>query len=289
MKSKNILKLSFFANLFLSILKVLVGFFGKSSALISDGVHSFSDLITDMVALFGNGMSLKPADDKHPYGHGKSEYITSFVIGLVVLTIGLVLIKSISNNEIIVPSIIVVVVSLITIVVKYLVSSYLIKKGLEQKNVILISSGKESRADVVSSTFVLISSILMQFSDKIEILKYSDKIASIIVGLFIIRTGFNILKDSISMMLGEVEDDEVIIDEIKEIIYSDKLVKDIDELIVLKYGPYYRITAEISMDSNLSLLDAHNVADNIEKIIKIRNPKAEYITIHINPYIDNKR
>lgn len=286
MKVQNVLKLSFFTNLFLSILKVIVGFFGKSSALISDGIHSFSDLITDMVALFGNGISLKPADKEHPYGHGKSEYITSFVIGLVVLVIGLSLISSISNNEIFIPSIIVVIVSVITIIAKYLVSSYLIKEGMKHQNVILISSGRESRADVVSSIFVLISSILMQFSDKINILKYSDKVASIIVGLFIIRTGFKILKDSISMMLGEIENDEVILDEFKEIIYSYKKVKEIDELVVLKYGPYYRVTTEISMDANLSLLDAHNVAEEIEKTLKLRNPKAEYITIHINPFKD---
>ena len=286
MKVQNVLKLSFFTNLFLSILKVIVGFFGKSSALISDGIHSFSDLITDMVALFGNGISLKPADKEHPYGHGKSEYITSFVIGLVVLVIGLTLISSISNNEIFIPSIIVVIVSVITIIAKYLVSSYLIKEGMKHQNVILISSGRESRADVVSSIFVLISSILMQFSDKINILKYSDKVASIIVGLFIIRTGFKILKDSISMMLGEIENDEVILDEFKEIIYSYKKVKEIDELVVLKYGPYYRVTTEISMDANLSLLDAHNVAEEIEKTLKLRNPKAEYITIHINPFKD---
>lgn len=286
MKVQNVLKLSFFTNLFLSILKVIVGFFGKSSALISDGIHSFSDLITDMVALFGNGISLKPADKEHPYGHGKSEYITSFVIGLVVLVIGLSLISSISNNEIFIPSIIVVIVSVITIIAKYLVSSYLIKEGMKHQNVILISSGRESRADVVSSIFVLISSILMQFSDKINILKYSDKVASIIVGLFIIRTGFKILKDSISMMLGEIENDEVILDEFKEIIYSYKKVKEIDELVVLKYGPYYRVTTEISMDANLSLLEAHNVAEEIEKTLKLRNPKAEYITIHINPFKD---
>ena len=286
MKIKNILKLSFFANLFLSILKVVVGFLGKSSALISDGIHSFSDLITDIVAIFGNGMSLKPADQAHPYGHGKSEYITSFFIGLLVLAIGLTLIGSISQNEIIVPSIIVIIVSLITIIIKYLVSSFLIKKGQEHQNIILISSGRESRADVVSSIFVLISSILMQFSNQADILKYSDKIVSIIVGLFIIKTGFNILKESINMMLGTTETNEIVLDEFREIIYSYDLVRKIDDLIVLKYGPYYRITTEISMDANLSLLEAHNVAEEIENTLKLKNTKAEYITIHINPYKD---
>lgn len=286
MKTNNILKVSFFSNLFLSALKIIVGIIGKSNALISDGIHSLSDLITDIVAIFGNGFSLKPADKKHPYGHGKLEYLTSFVIGILIIVIGLLLIKTITNNEIIIPSIIVVIVSTITIIVKYIVSAYLIKKGTEYQNVILISSGKESRADVISSIFVLISSILIQFSNKIAILKYSDKVATIIVALFIIKTGFTILKDSISMILGEVENDEVTLDEFREVIYSFDKVKQIDNLIVLKYGPYYRITTEISMDSKLSLLEAHDVAEKIEKILKVINPKAKYITIHINPSID---
>lgn len=284
MKAKGILLVSFFCNVFLSILKVAVGIVGKSSALISDGIHSFSDLITDVVAICGNGISLKPADDKHPYGHGKSEYLTSFLIGLIVLIIGLTLIGSISDNKVTVPSLVVVIVSFFTIIIKYLLSSYLIKRGKSLQNIVLVSSGKESRADVFSSIFVLISSILMQFSDKFELLKYSDKIVSIIVGLFIIKTGFDILKESISMILGEIEQDEVIIDEFKEIIMEDLQIKAIDNLIVLKYGPYYKITSEVSMDPNLTLIDAHTIIEDIEKTIKLRNPKAKYITIHINPY-----
>ena len=104
MNAKKVLYVSFFSNIFLSILKVVVGIIGKSSALISDGIHSFSDLITDVVAIFGNYLSLKPADDKHPYGHGKLEYITSFIIGIVIIIIGLILISLVSENDIFIPS-----------------------------------------------------------------------------------------------------------------------------------------------------------------------------------------
>lgn len=284
MNAKKVLYVSFFSNIFLSILKVVVGIIGKSSALISDGIHSFSDLITDVVAIFGNYLSLKPADDKHPYGHGKLEYITSFIIGIVIIIIGLILISLVSENDIFIPSKIVIVVSIITIVIKYIVSSYLIKKGKEFQNLILVSSGQESRMDVISSIFVLLSSILMQFPNEINILKYSDKIVSIIVGLFIIKTGFNIIKESISMILGEIETDEVILDEFREVIYSYKQIKEIDSLIVIKYGPYYKITTEVSMNPKISLLKAHNIIEEIERMFKIKNPKAEYVTIHINPY-----
>ena len=281
--TKKVLLVSFFANIFLSLIKIIIGFIGKSSALISDGVHSFSDLITDVVAIFGSSLSMKPADKEHPYGHGKLEYITSFVIGLTIVLIGIILIKSISNNNLTIPSVIVIIVSLITIIIKYLVSRYLIIKGKEYKNLILISSGKESSMDVISSIFVLISSLLMQLSSKIIIFKYSDKIVSIIIGIFIIKTGISIIKESISKILDERENDKIVIEEFKKLIYSYKQIKNIDSLIILKSGPYYKITTEISMNPRITLFKAHKVAEELEDLLKEKT-KALYITIHINPY-----
>ena len=281
--TKRVLLVSFFANIFLSLIKVIIGFIGKSSALISDGVHSFSDLITDVVAIFGSSLSMKPADNEHPYGHGKLEYITSFVIGLTIVLIGIILIKSISNNNVTIPSMIVIIVSLITIIIKYLVSRYLIIKGKEYKNLILISSGKESSMDVISSIFVLMSSLLMQLSNKIIIFKYSDKIVSIIIGIFIIKTGISIIKESISKILDERENDKIVIEEFKKFIYSYKQIKNIDSLIILKSGPYYKITTEISMNPRITLFKAHKVAEELEDLLKEKT-KALYITIHINPY-----
>lgn len=279
----NIMKVSFITNFLLSIFKVIGGILGKSNALIADGIHSFSDLFTDVVAIFGSGFSNKPADLKHPYGHGKLEYLTSILIGVIVIIIGLTLIGNVSKSEIIIPSFLVIIVSLITIISKYILSNYLIQKGKLYKNNILIASGKESKADVISSVVVLISSILMQFSDYIVLFKYTDKIASIIVGLFIIRTGFNIVKENSSVIIGEQETDLEEIESIKKIILNSKLILKIDDLVLLKFGYCYKITADVCMDGNLSLKEAHDEVDKIEKIIKMSDNRAKYITIHINP------
>ena len=197
--------------------------------------------------------------------------------------IGIILIKSISNNNVTIPSMIVIIVSLITIIIKYLVSRYLIIKGKEYKNLILISSGKESSMDVISSIFVLMSSLLMQLSNKIIIFKYSDKIVSIIIGIFIIKTGISIIKESISKILNKRENDKIVIEEFKKLIYSYKQIKNIDSLIILKSGPYYKITTEISMNPRITLFKAHKVAEELEDLLKEKT-KALYITIHINPY-----
>ena len=282
-KFNNIMRISVVTNFLLSIFKIIMGYIGKSSALIADGIHSFSDLLTDFFAMIGNYIAGKPADKKHPFGHGRLEYITSCGIGLVVLIIGFSLIKKSMSSSICIPSLLVIVVSFITILVKYFLSFYLIKMGKIYNNNILISSGRESRADVYSSIVVLISSILVQFSNKINIFSYSDVVATIIVGIFIIKTGFLIIKENLSVLIGEQESNSDILGELKNFILDDKNICSLDDLVMIKYGAYFKIIIEVSMESDLSLEQAHNNAHMLQNNIMKQYKWAKYITIHINP------
>lgn len=281
-----IMGISFLTNSLLSFLKILLGFIFKSGALIADGVHSFSDLVTDVVAIIGSIFSNKPADDKHPYGHGRLEYLTSFFIGLIILGLGFSVVASSFNKQIVVPSILVSVVCIFTIISKLFLALFLINRGKVLKNNILISSGKESSTDVLSSIVVLLSSILIQFSDKISFLKYADMVATIIVGIFIIRVGFLILKDNISILIGECETDEDTLNELKKAILDFENVKQIDKFELLKYGSYYKLIAEISINGDLSFYDAHSIIHDIENKIKKINNKIKYVIVHPNPYME---
>ena len=283
-KENKIMLTSMIVNSFLSIIKIIVGIVGKSSSLIADGIHSFSDLFTDVFAIFGNLLSRKPADEKHPFGHGKLEYLTSIGIGLVILFVGFSIIYNSYDNKIVIPSILVVLVSLFTIVSKYLLASYITRKGKEYKNNILISSGRESSMDVLSSVVVLVATTLMRFSNKIEILKYADKVATVVVGLFIIKVGFDVLKENISTILGEQEIDQEYLENIKRIITDEKEVICIDELNLIKYGYYFKIVCEVGMNGNLSLKKSHSVVEKIETKLKEYDDRNKYITIHVNPY-----
>lgn len=282
MKITKVLLVSSITNIFLSIIKILFGFIGKCNSLIADGIHSLSDLSTDVVAIFGNYLSLKPADKKHPFGHGKTEYITSMVIGIVIIILGLSLIYNIFNKEIIIPDLLMILVSLFTIISKLLLSNYIYKKGVLYSNNILIASGKESRADVYSSIFVLLSIILMQFSNKLSVLKYADMLSTIVIALFIIKTGFNILKDNIGILLEEQVLDKKYIKEIKNIITSFDEIVEIKDLYVLRYGPYYKLVSNVIM-KDLLLTDVHNVIDEIEDKLKQKDPKIKYVFIHMEP------
>lgn len=279
-----VMSVSIITNTFLSLIKIIIGFICKSSALLADGVHSFSDLLTDFFAIIGNIMAKKPADEKHPYGHGKIEYLTSIGISMVIIILGLTIINNSMHSKVVMSSLIVSIVSLIAITLKYLLSEYIIRKGKKLENNILIASGKESRADVISSLVVFISAILSVFSKYIEVFKYSDKIAGIIVGILIIRTGFLILKENISIILGEQEIKGETLNKIRKIILNNKDIKTIDELIILKFGHCYKVSMEVSMNPDLTLLECHTIVDKLEKKLKKEVEKIEYITVHVNPY-----
>ena len=274
-------------NIFLSIIKILFGFIGKCNALIADGIHSLSDLSTDFVAIFGNHLSLKPDDKKHPFGHGKTEYITSMIIGIVIIILGLTLIYNIFDKEIIIPNLLMILVSLFTIISKLLLSNYIYKKGIKYSNNILIASGKESKADVYSSIFVLISIILMQFSNEFSILKYADMVSTIIIALFIIKTGFNILKDNIGILLEEQVLDKKYLNNIKKIITSFDEIVEVKDLYILRYGPYYKLVSNVIM-KDLLLTDAHNIIDEIENKLKEQDDRIKYVFIHMEPKMEPK-
>lgn len=281
-KVTTVMVISFMTNSFLSLIKIIFGFIGHSSALIADGIHSFSDLSTDIVAILGDFFARKPADHKHPYGHGKLEYLTSIFIGFVIITLGLGIISSSVNRGVIVPNIFVIFVSLFTIAAKLILSNYILREGLKINNNILIASGRESRADVVSSVIVLVSIVLMQLD--MRIFSYADIIASIIVGLFIIKVGFAILSENVSDILGEQETNKDYLDKISNIIKQTNEVKRIDSLVLLKFGSYYKLIGEVAMDGELTLVYAHSLLENIEEQIKLEEPRIRYVTIHINPY-----
>ena len=274
---------SFIVNLLLTCFKVLIGFLFKSTALIADGMHSFSDLATDVVAFVGSKISRKPADKEHPFGHGKTEYVTSMIIGIIIIILGLGLINEVFNKEITIPSLLVIFVSIFTIISKFIVSSYIYQKGINYKNNILIASGKESRTDVYSSVFVLVSIILMQFSNTIPIFKYADLIGTIVIAILIIHTGYRVLMDNISILLEEQIIDKEYMEEIKKTILSFEEIIKIRELHILRYGPYYQLLANIIMKNEILLSDAHEVIDKLEIALKQKDEKIKYVYIHMEP------
>ncbi|MFA5604039.1 MAG: cation diffusion facilitator family transporter [Bacilli bacterium] len=285
-KIEKVMIVSFLVNILLVAMKITSGILGSSGALIADGVHSFSDLVTDIIAIIGNNFAKRPADSEHPFGHGKTEYITSLIIGIVIILVGFTLISEMMKSQIAYPSRIVIIISLITIITKLLLASFLVNNGKKHDNSILIASGKESATDVLSSIIVMLSAIAMQFADKYKLLQYSDKIAGVIVGVFIINVGFGIVKKNISMTTGEQVTDEEYLKQINDIIINTSNVIGVEKLVILKYGPYYKLEGDVILKNDLLLNAAHDTIDLIESKIKNYDAKITYMTIHMSPHIE---
>lgn len=262
---------NFIVNSMLVIIKIIGGLLGKSNALVADGLHSCSDAATDLIAIvtaliYGK----KRANKEHPYGYGKIEYISSCIVGLVLLLIAYELGSSLFSAKPRVPSIFVIIIILITIIMKLILAHYVYHQGLKYQNNLLKAFGNESKADVAASVVILISVIMSQFSTKYKILKYADLIAVLIVGLFILKTAFSILKDNIKALLGQNEHNNEIIKQIYEIINK----KDIDDIRLFRCGPYYHLHITIIRNKKMTLKEVDASNKNLyKKLISIKRIK----------------
>lgn len=264
---------SFISNTMLSILKIVTGLLGKSVSLIADGIHTFSDLSLNLISMSDENLQDNP----------KLEHTINTITGVTILSLGLAMIYISIKREAIVPNKIVVIISFFTIIYKYILSTYITQKGLLYNNGVLLNNAHEANNDVISSIIVFISLILVELSDKLNILSYSDIISSIIVSLFIINAGFNILRSEINAMFGTKESDSNYVNNIKMTIINNKYVVGVDRIDIIKYGPYYELKGKVILNDNISLKLANVVAHNIEKSIKTNYPDIEHIVLNINP------
>ncbi|MFI3306954.1 MAG: cation diffusion facilitator family transporter [Mycoplasmatota bacterium] len=279
-KSLKTIIFSFVVNTGLTILKVIIGFIGNSSALIADGIHSLSDSITDIFSIVGIYISQKEADENHPYGYGMLEYIISLGISCVVIFIGLLLIETGFNQSYEIPKMIVLIVTLICILVKYALARYIYKVGKKQKNNILISGSVESKADVYSSIVVLISTVLMILSEKVEFFKYANKVAVILVGILIIRVGIKLLIENGNILVGhKVKDTRLNNKVYKEILEFENVI-DVKSVYIFNNGEKFKLMVEIIMDEQLLLKDATVEVNRIKKIL-LEKHNFGYINIEI--------
>ena len=286
MKLEGIMKRSFFVNIFLVVVKIISGLLFNSYALVADGVHSISDLMSDIFVILGIRHSLKPADDEHPFGHGKFEYVLSFILGLSILTIAYNLGKSVItnfNDVAKVPSSISLVVVVLVVIIKLYLATYLIKKGKEVDSQIISASGKESLTDVFSSIIVFFGIISVIIGERVglDFLLKGDKVASIIIAVFIIRIGFLIIYDAIKSMQGKSVSKDICV------IYKEQIkqvpgVIDVDHIDMIAYGPYYQALVDIRVDGNKTVTEGHDIAESVTKQL-YSNEKICHVVVHVNP------
>jgi len=273
-------------NMIISILKVCGGIVYGLSSLFADGIHTFSDFITDIVCLVGAKISNKKPTKQHPFGFGRVEYLANLFVGFILFLLGIfIIINSFGKvNEI--PPLSLLWLLLIAFILKIIAIIVMNNVGKKINSQLLITSVKESKADLFSSIGVAIVTILLQFSSQISILKYSDLVVSIVMGLMVIKTSLEIIIDNSLSIIGEVEEDKEIITKLEEFVSKINGVKE-ENVSLIKYGSYYKLQLSLVLDSDLSLRRVINLENKIKKLIlKEKKFNIKYITINVTNELD---
>ena len=269
-------------NVMLSAGKILTGILFNSISVTADGVNNLSDGASSIITLIGFKISGKPADKDHPFGHARMEYLAGFILGIAILLVGVELIKS-SFNKIINPvktvfSIEMTVVLIISILVKLWLSVFYNKLGSKISSATIKAARTDSRNDVVATTVVLLSVFISKLTGY-EV----DGYVGILVALFVLYSGYDILRDILNPILGEMPDGEFISSIENKIISYDGIVN-IHDLVVHNYGPNrYFATVHAEVNAKEDILKSHDLIDNIER--DFARELNINLVIHLDPII----
>ena len=259
--------ISIISNIVLAGFKAFVGLLSNSIAIVSDAINNLSDALSSIITIVGTKLAGKAPDKKHPYGYGRIEYMTSLVVSGIVLYAGITAIVE-SVKKIIHPetpdySLITLVILIAGIVVKFVLGMYVKKKGKDVNSDSLVASGSDAFNDAILSISVLASAIIyMIFNISLE------AYVGVVLSLFIIKAGFELIKESVDNMLGvRIESD--LAKNIKKEVIKEKDVQGAFDLVLHDYGPdRYSGSIHIEVADTLSVADIDKISRRITKNIK---------------------
>ena len=269
-------------NLILSILKFIVGSFANSVSIIADATNNISDAGSSIVTLVGFRLSEKPADEDHPYGHARIEYITGLIISFLIIHIGFDILvdsfKKIINPEESVFSWVTVIILVSSIVVKLWLSSFNKKLAKAIKSKTLEATATDSRNDCISTFAVLIATLVSYFWDF-----QLDGFIGVGVAALIIYSGIQLVKETVGPLLGQAPSKEVY-EKIERGILEYENVLGVHDLMVHSYGPgSYFASAHIEMDARIDVLVCHDIMDQIERDFKAKHNI--HLVVHLDPTV----
>ena len=278
------LKISFvtiIVNFILSGIKLLAGISGRSSAMISDAVHSISDVVSTIIVIVGIKLSNKESDSKHQYGHERFESVATLILAFLLFVTGCIIgfdgIKNIINNDFKIPTYFAFFSAILSISVKEWMYWYTIKVAKKINSSALKADAWHHRSDAISSVGSLIGIAFSMLG-----FVYMDIIASILIAIFIIKISIDIFIESIDKLLDSSCDEETV-EKIKKIVLKTKGVINIGSLKTRMFGNKIYIDIEVSANKDITFLESHEIAhkvhDNVEK--ELENVK--HCMVHINP------
>lgn len=274
---------SIILNIILSLLKLVAGIFGKSMAMLSDAVHSLSDVFGSIIVIIGVKISKKKEDNDHQYGHDRMECLASLALGAILFLTGALLIyegikKIVSGTSISTPGQIALIAAIVSIVVKEGMYWYTKINANRINSDALKAEAWHHRSDALSSIGSLIGVAGAMLG-----LKILDPVMGCVIGVVIIKVSYDIAKESVDKMVDKACDDDTV-GALKNEVEKVSGVKELDMIKTRMFGTKIYVEIEISVDGNMILKDAHDIAEQVHDNIEKNFENVKHCTIHVNPY-----
>ena len=271
-------------NMLLSVFKLMAGIVAKSNAMISDAVHSASDVFSTFVVIIGIKLASKEADKEHPYGHERLECVAAILLAMILfltgLAIGIEALKDIfsgSYGDLQVPGVLALAAAIVSIVSKEGMYWYTRYYAVKIDSGALLADAWHHRSDALSSVGALVGIGGARLGFPIM-----DSIASLVIFLFIVKASYDIFKDAIDKMVDHSCDDETE-KRIYECVMTNKEVLGIDSLHTRIFGNKIYVDIEIMIDGSYTLIRSHEIAEEVHDSIEKNFSKIKHIMVHVNP------
>lgn len=271
-------------NTVLTIFKLLAGIIAHSNAMISDAIHSASDVFSTIVVIIGVRLAAKDSDKEHPYGHERLECVAAIVLAMVLfltgLEIGAQAVKDIiggNYGELEVPGALALIAAVVSIITKEIMYWYTRYHAQRIDSSALMADAWHHRSDALSSIGALIGigGAMLGFP-------VMDSIASLVIFVFIAKAAYDIFRDAMEKMVDH-SCDEVTEKEIYDLVLGHREVLGIDLLQTRIFGNKIYVDVEIQVNGQYTLLEAHNIAEEVHKNIEQDFPKVKHVMVHVNP------
>lgn len=276
--------ISIVVNVLLSAIKFVVGVIANSGAMISDAIHSVSDVFSTIIVMIGANAAAKDPDQEHPYGHDRMECIAAIVLAIVLfitgIGVGITGVKKIfggNYGDLAVPGALALVAAVISIVVKEGMFWYTRFYGKKVDSTALLADAWHHRSDALSSVGSFIGILGARLGFPI-----CDPLASVVICLFIVKAAYNICKEAFDKMVDKSCDDETE-RKMSDLIKSQEGVISLDLLMTRMFGSKLYVDVEIGADENTPLRDSHEIAENVHNAIEANFPKVKHCMVHVNP------
>ncbi|MFA5424311.1 MAG: cation diffusion facilitator family transporter [Phycisphaerae bacterium] len=286
-KIKSVTIFALFVNMSLFVLKMVVGFLAGSTALVADGIHSLSDMATDFGVILGAHIGAKKPDKTHSYGHGRAETFSALFISLTLALVGVGMIYyaavEISRGRVVKPRYEILIVAVISVIAKEFLFRITKTIAIEHHSAAAYANAWHHRSDAFSSVAVMIGFIVLKLG-----YGYGDQLAAIAVGLTILLVALQIITQCFGE-LAERSVDNQTIEHIENIINSNPQIRQWHKLRTRTVAREIFLDLHILVDKNLSIVQSHNIAEQLEDTLHNELSRPVNITIHIEPDIPELR